>query len=363
MPSRARRRDGASSASPPPAQTHLAGQVMWLPWPNSIRVPTNLEAGCYNHPVVILSPRPVDEKVVILMATSLQGHDLLQKFPDSKEKRVWYLPIHPSKRHPDLNKVLKVENGLQLRKKSYVNTKDQHTIPFEALRVYARERPTQRYVLTSSSYQILIDQAGFSVPIESPVHQVIASLPVHQPSVPVADRMRRMGLTAVALGPETVPLLHAYPEAPAISSRGAGSRPSGRASAGVRISSVHNSVSPATRGVLVPPLASGHRLPLPTPHSFGRRSGSSFWSIAWQSLAVLSAGLAIVGGIGFGAWKIWMSRAELLALLWRGVCWLGVHAFWLGKTGLILTFRSLSWLFAQVVRGGKGLFRWIWERL
>ena len=52
---------------PPPG--HLAGQIMWLRRRDRIAVETNLEEGCYDHPVVILSPKPRDGGVVMLMVS------------------------------------------------------------------------------------------------------------------------------------------------------------------------------------------------------------------------------------------------------------------------------------------------------
>jgi hypothetical protein len=50
---------------------------MWLRRRDRIAVETNLEEGCYDHPVVILSPRPRDGNVVMLMvSTYLTFHQL-----------------------------------------------------------------------------------------------------------------------------------------------------------------------------------------------------------------------------------------------------------------------------------------------
>lgn len=193
MPSRPRHLDSAASADPSSSSsliTNLAGQIMWLPRKKEISVETALRDGCYHHPVVILSPTPVNGKVVILMITSLQGQDLIQKYPHAagKEMRARYIPIKPSKPHPDLSLRLKMEGGLKLRKDSHICIKDQLTIPFAALRAYEQQMPSTRYVLAAKSYRVLIDRAGYTAPVPPP-QQNLANPPQQttaKPSQPKA---------------------------------------------------------------------------------------------------------------------------------------------------------------------------------
>jgi len=91
--------------------------------------------------------------------------------------RAGYLPIKPSKCHPDLRIRLEIRGGHKLRKNTYVRTKKQHTLPFKALRVYERERPTLRFTLTPSSYQTLIERAGYSAPVDSPLGTLRLAIP------------------------------------------------------------------------------------------------------------------------------------------------------------------------------------------
>lgn len=54
-------------------QQKLSGRIMWLPPQNEIRTgidgvePATLDEGCYNHPVVILSPYLIGGQVVVLI--------------------------------------------------------------------------------------------------------------------------------------------------------------------------------------------------------------------------------------------------------------------------------------------------------
>ncbi|KAH6649499.1 hypothetical protein F5144DRAFT_588201 [Chaetomium tenue] len=98
----------------------LEGLILWLPQLNDLPRQAQIGKGCYGHPVVVLSPRalPSDDVVVLI-------------------------------------------DGAQLRKKSYVNTREQHTLPLSCLRPYDRKDSMARYVLTRDSSQILARHAGF----------------------------------------------------------------------------------------------------------------------------------------------------------------------------------------------------------
>ncbi|EAQ91939.1 hypothetical protein CHGG_00174 [Chaetomium globosum CBS 148.51] len=98
----------------------LEGLILWLPQLNDLPRHDEIGEGCYGHPVVVLSPRalPSDDVVVLI-------------------------------------------DGFQLRKKSYVNTREQHTLPLSCLRPYDRKGSTARYVLTRDSYRNLARHAGF----------------------------------------------------------------------------------------------------------------------------------------------------------------------------------------------------------
>jgi hypothetical protein len=95
----------------------------------------------------------------IVQLTSFGETDILNKIPSPKPRRA-YLPIYPSP-HPDTDVQLFLEGGVILRKNSYINTRDKHTIPLDILTAYERREPNTRYVLKSESYQRLINHAGF----------------------------------------------------------------------------------------------------------------------------------------------------------------------------------------------------------
>lgn len=49
-------------------RSHLGGAILWLPKQRKLKsVESDLEEGCYHHPVVILSPKPQDGKVALLL--------------------------------------------------------------------------------------------------------------------------------------------------------------------------------------------------------------------------------------------------------------------------------------------------------
>jgi hypothetical protein len=49
----------------------LAGQILWLPPKEELRIDVGLKDGCYNHPVVVLSPELSNGNVVILTVRGL----------------------------------------------------------------------------------------------------------------------------------------------------------------------------------------------------------------------------------------------------------------------------------------------------
>lgn len=126
-------------------------------------VDCSLSDGCYNHPIVILSPLARDGKVVILILTSFDGVDLATKHR-SAQIRQRYLPISPSPAHPDNKMLLHLDHSsLPLRKASNVNTHALHTIVLTSLHPYSNARDD--YVLSASSYQELIKYAKFEAPL------------------------------------------------------------------------------------------------------------------------------------------------------------------------------------------------------
>jgi hypothetical protein len=291
--------------------------------------------------------------------TSLGNKDLEARHPTNPDRRRGYLPIHPSNVHPDLNVLLWLDAGLSLRKNSYVNIKDQHTVPIKALRGYEQENPHLRYVLNSSSYQTLIGFTDFTVPLESPPHHH-AIVPPNAPRVPEpllapAERAALPREQYGIAGP--VPIATRSPLLPTLEL----DTPRGNVAVSAQLHAFSYGTVATSRSTPAPPAARPSRhLPLPTPHNSRRDpNGADIWWTIMKTLAVLSIGSAIVGGVVFGLWKIWVIRMELLMLAGRGIRWSAVHAFRLGKVVVIASLKGLSWLFTQMVRGGKGLFRWV----
>jgi hypothetical protein len=91
--------------------------------------------------------------------TSFGETDVGDKF-HSVDLRRAYLPIHPAKNR-DTKIQLRLQNGVELRKKSYANTREQRTIPWGCLRPYDRNDSITRYVLTRDSYQKLARYAEY----------------------------------------------------------------------------------------------------------------------------------------------------------------------------------------------------------
>ncbi|KAI0204914.1 hypothetical protein F4808DRAFT_412596 [Astrocystis sublimbata] len=150
-------------------QEPIAGCIKWLPRKENLEpADPNIEEGCCNHPVVILSKRPQDERVQFLVITSLGGDDLVAKFPTQRGARHSHLPIAPCDTHPDngILLVLKYPTD-KMRKKSYVKTKQRRSILLRSLEPYNRRGP--EIFLSTKSYQVLVKHAGFVEPQEAPV--------------------------------------------------------------------------------------------------------------------------------------------------------------------------------------------------
>ncbi len=78
--------------------------------------------------------------------------------------RIKYLPIRPCRPHPDHGKLLELEDpSLRLRKNSYVNTANRHTVPYQQLDPY--ERSGTVYALSRASFHELVEYAQCHVPL------------------------------------------------------------------------------------------------------------------------------------------------------------------------------------------------------
>ncbi|KAK3326758.1 hypothetical protein B0H66DRAFT_617979 [Apodospora peruviana] len=184
---------------------YLAGVIKFLPPKESIKPGSDtgqLSLGAFGHPVVILSnEETADGKVTILLVhnfhgscgvqsckdttddikpltalcqqlTSFRGQKIEDKFPLKKgwrrypknsKIRVQYLPIL-SAHHPDRVPVLRLRNymdeKMNLKKESFINTERQYTVDYDILRPHYYDR----YVLTEDAYDNLIIWANFERP-------------------------------------------------------------------------------------------------------------------------------------------------------------------------------------------------------
>ncbi|KAH7632410.1 hypothetical protein B0T09DRAFT_73716 [Sordaria sp. MPI-SDFR-AT-0083] len=170
----------------------LGGRIMWLPKLNQLSTSSGLPDMCHDHPVIVLSPRPLpNDEVVILMITSFGGKDLLRRHRHDYErpKRANYLPIDPSPVHPDdpdKNVVLKLGGGAVLRKNSWVNTATQHRVAISLLRNYDWWKTEKKFVLTPESYKVLTNFVRFRAPDD--VVAGSSGTPEPEPGPAVAQR-------------------------------------------------------------------------------------------------------------------------------------------------------------------------------
>ncbi|KAH6984270.1 hypothetical protein BKA56DRAFT_580821 [Ilyonectria sp. MPI-CAGE-AT-0026] len=144
----------------------LAGKIMWLPKQGELQCDLGIDDGCYNHPVVVLSPFPESEKVVVLLITSLNGR-ALQDCRWTQDVRAGHLPVHPCDPHPDSGKILRLRSDMELRKKSYVKTMRKIKVPLDCLRGY-HGRHALYCIFTAASYKELLESAQFQPPLPSP---------------------------------------------------------------------------------------------------------------------------------------------------------------------------------------------------
>ncbi|KAH6648270.1 hypothetical protein BKA67DRAFT_358591 [Truncatella angustata] len=141
------------------ARTQLAGHIAWLPRMNTPGIDLSLDPGCYDHPVVILSPRVTVGKVVILTMTSFGDTDLVERHKHARKRRP-YLPVFPASPHPDNGIILYLEDlSLPLHRNGWIDTSEPLTVRFDSLIPY--NEPEEDFTLSRASYQQLIGYSGF----------------------------------------------------------------------------------------------------------------------------------------------------------------------------------------------------------
>lgn len=104
-----------------------------------------------------------------IQITSFGGLDLEAKYgPHQLPARHDHLPIAPSKTHPDNGKLLVLKDpSCELRKKSYVKTKNKHTILLASLIPYNRHGP--EVFLSAQSYKVLVEHIQYTEPSQAPL--------------------------------------------------------------------------------------------------------------------------------------------------------------------------------------------------
>ncbi|GAP85313.1 hypothetical protein SAMD00023353_1002100 [Rosellinia necatrix] len=168
-------------------QGSLAGCIKWLPPKDQVNpAEANIEDGCYDHPVVVLSTQPRGGRVEFFILTSFNGEDLETKYPRQPSARRDHLPIKPRKRHPDNGILLVLKNPSdKLRKPSYVKTQTRRSIYLASLQPYDRHRQGPEFFLSKESYRTLIDHVGFTEPqYEPPAYSLASGSGNATPSTP-----------------------------------------------------------------------------------------------------------------------------------------------------------------------------------
>ncbi|KAI1299497.1 hypothetical protein F5Y03DRAFT_366102 [Xylaria venustula] len=158
----------------------LAGCIKWLPRKDELKpADSTIDEGCCNHPVVILSTGTHNGIVEILVITSFGGVDLETKFPTENQARRNHLPIAPGRVHPDNGILLYLrDQARDLKKRSYVNTRDKHSILLASLRPYNRRGP--EIFLSKRSYKTLVKHSRFTESTDAPLPGALAD--VYRPS-------------------------------------------------------------------------------------------------------------------------------------------------------------------------------------
>ncbi|KAI1184384.1 hypothetical protein F5B17DRAFT_83502 [Nemania serpens] len=307
-------------------EERLAGCIKWLPRKEDlVQTDWEIEAGCLNHPVVTLSSQARNGRVEILIITSFGGLDLETKYPSQLSARRDHLPIAPSKAHPDNGTQLVLQDSSsELRKKSYVKTRNRHSVLLASLQPYNRRGP--EIYLSKRSYRTLVEYIQYSEPQDAP--SFYASVYVREHDFERAIGVQRIGADRIR-------------------------------SDTVRTSSSIVAASRAERQPLLPPpdvyrpRRYGSYTPLPTTHPIlaEYRHGSpksfdskKFWKCVKVILWILLALSVSYGLYRGGCWTIaacrraveWIkeglgSIGEKARNLWSKI----LQAVGLGKTGVV----------------------------
>lgn len=254
-----------------------------------------------------------------------------------------------------------------MKKNTYINTRDKHTVTFVALRPYTGRDSTKVYALTNDSYQRLVTLTGFVVGSRESL------IPPQGISRPATARQRVSETTFML--PSSAAQRSYEPTSPLIPFASTQERLHGRMQAqqilygGTTISTRgaaanHSNFNhgPMHSSSLISgfPFSSNTRrpvtLPLHRPRDDDRRQREES-----RALLVILGVLSVSVATGFAGWKMWEYRAELLAILWHAIRWLAVKGFGVLKGSLRLIYRGLSWGAINGARLIKALAVMAWK--
>ncbi len=275
--------------------------------------------------------------------------DVSDKFPNDVGLRRAYLPIYPA-RNQDTETQLHLKNSAELRKKSYANTREQHTIPFNILRPYDYDRHvTTQYVLTSDSYRKLARHARFALPITSPSEAGSTTIRTTRipPTILTRDERLRFApatygttasLRAAAPAPgHTHPLIQGYDNT-------------------ARATRQYNRAQSREQDELLPRYHS--RSPAGHSSASGAATGGGTGALTKLVLGGVFSGITV-----WGLLSAWAHRVEIGDGLLGGLSWVGAHALRLMKGGVGGLLHAVIRVVAQIAEIGKiGALR-VWEWL
>lgn len=236
--------------------------------------------------------------------TTFSDQNHATKYPDNKARRMGYLPIVPSPAHPDNGILLHLEDGQELRRASYVNTKNHHTVAIRSLRPYYRNQYRPKRKLTDPSFLTLTTYMSYtpSAPC-TPLAPLSAEL--HRPSLPHAPQpahrsSKPIPTAPIPRRPAVRPLCQldnyvssgAERPTPAVTSR--------RCNAGEELPLFHSTSTYGTFGT-------------PPPPSTPEQPGIS--GVALLCLLLLLT-IAALAGLGYGTYRVLVCAIDLLKRCW-----------------------------------------------
>ncbi|KAI4288961.1 MAG: hypothetical protein L6R35_001773 [Caloplaca aegaea] len=142
----------------------IPGHILWLlslPPASSTDDANHMNpAGCFNHPVLVLSANRLTAKASVLILTSFAGEDTFAY--RNETVRAAHVPIHPCDPHPDSGLLLFLHGGMELRKRSWVKVDRVAEVGWEMLGVYELdgEGKERDFVLDNESWVVLGDAMG-----------------------------------------------------------------------------------------------------------------------------------------------------------------------------------------------------------